>query len=155
MKIKELNIEIPDGCEIDIEKSTFVFKEKEVKSWNPEGKIIDGAYILPDSSISNVRITYKNQKDKNIFASKKEAESALAMAQISILIKYDKRYGGVITDKEWDIQNTKRAIVRNGSKIEIIPVSYWFHFLAFHTREQAELFLREHEDLIKQYYMLN
>ena len=32
---------------------------------------------------------------------------------------------------------------------------YSYKFLAFHTKEQAELFLQENEDLVKDYYMID
>lgn len=75
------------------------------------------------------------------------------MAQISQIMANDERFGGVVTDEEWNY-NRKYVIIRRGTKLGI-ETKYCYEYLAFHTNEQAELFLKENEDLIKDYYMLD
>ena len=90
-----------------------------------------------------------------IFAKKKMASSAKAAAMISQIIANDKRFGGAITDEEWnDIGCCKFIIIRGKVGIVKSKTTLDFTFLAFHTREQRNLFLKENEDLIRQFYML-
>lgn len=99
MEEKVFKFQVPDGYEIDEIK----FKKKESKPLSLEGEDVDGVYIHNNSSIIDINVCpYNSQVDKNIFASRKEAESALAMAQISLLLKYEKRYGGGVKEKEFD-----------------------------------------------------
>lgn len=157
---KELKIQVPDGYEIDKEKSTFehiVFKEKEeVKPWNPEGKNVVGFLYDSDGNIYEIgEYPYDSETDLNMFATEKELKSALAMAQISLILKYDKRYGGRVDGEEFDGLNVIYVIDVTKRKITVNPYMYTCFYLAFHTKEQAELFLEEHEDLVRQYYMLD
>ena len=78
------------------------------------------------------------------------------MARISQIMTNDERFGGVITDEEWkDSRTTKRVIIRQKEAI-CVDFSYTiYHFLAFHTKEQRDLFMQENMDLIKDYFMLD
>ena len=86
MENKELKIEVPQGYEIDKEKSTFekiVFKKIAdlPKSWENLIKI-DGYYV---SSQSDIKYCYENCADsinRNVFPTKEEAEACLALAQL-------------------------------------------------------------------------
>lgn len=160
---KTINIDVPEGFEIDTEESNLtegkiVFKKKET-SWRKNQNRVHGYYVETDSSISSTdHIAYYNTDERNIniFATEEQAKSMLAMAQLSQIIANDKRFGGPITDEEWLDENvTKYVIDRHSNRIR--PDYYdrcAFRFLAFHTREQRDLFLKENEDLIKQYFML-
>ena len=64
----------------------------------------------------------------------------------------DDRFGGVVTDEEWGIGSIiKWTIERNGNKIMTESRHYLYAFLAFHTEEQRDLFLKENEDLVNDY----
>lgn len=162
METKELKIEVPEGYEIDEEKSTFeniVFKKKgiEKKKWRDnKDATLRGYYIDTAANIIQTLTFYNNEKlNYNIFATEKQAKSALAMARISQIMVNDERFGGPITDDEWnDIIIDKYCIKR--SKNGIIKVSYIsaYSFIAFHTQEQCNLFLKENKDLVKDYFML-
>ena len=62
--------------------------------------------------------------------------------------------------KPFNVEEAKNGVpcyyvilkVRN---ILVITTSYRYEYLAFHTEEQAKLFLEENEDLIKDYYMMD
>lgn len=93
----------PEGYEIDKENSTFECTKFKpiIKKWrnNTQAKIT-GYYVI-DNNIcsfagSNVECNY------NVFATKKQAKSALAMARISQIMANDERFGGVVTDEEWN-----------------------------------------------------
>ena len=124
------------------------------KKWRDNEKnTISGYYIH-----SNSRITYSKdhnniKENYNIFATEKQAKSALAMARISQIMANDKRFGGVVTDEEWT-DKSWYSIIRINNDLRTVT-RFYYELLAFHTKKQADLFLKENEDLIKDYYMLD
>lgn len=153
-------VSIPKGYEIDNEESNFdengfsiKFKKKVVK-FRGSNASIKGFYINNMSDILSTTGDEGSSEDLNIFHTRKQAESALAMAQISRIMANDKRFGGVITDEEWKGDSKKHVISRWEGKLKVNYCYYNYQFLAFHTEEQAKLFLKENEDLVKQYLML-
>lgn len=155
---KEIKITPPEGYEIDKENSTFdCIKFKPVaKRWRDnKHTIIRGFYIDCDANICGHE-GENNSCDWNLFATEKQAKSALAMAQISQIMANDERFGGVVTDKEWHSNASyKYTIERNDNKIKINGYYNAYNFLAFHTSEQCDLFLKENEDLVKDYLMID
>lgn len=153
----EIKIVIPDGMEIDKENSTFECikfkpKERSIKTWNGLiGIGITGYFITKNS---NIKIDYiSSDKDKNIARSEKHCKSMLAMAQISQLMPF---YGGAITDEEWnDGSFIKYTIERNGCKIQKGGWCLLYNFLAFRTKEYCISFLKNNEQLVKDYLMLD
>ena len=123
------------------------------KRWrDDESAKIDGYYIDGDSSI--IAHSGKNAwMNYNIFSTEKQAKSALAMARISQIMANDERFGGVVTDKEW-IKKPWTTIIKIDNKLTISN-RFGYTFLAFHTMEQANLFLQENKDLIKDFYMMD
>ena len=95
------------------------------------------------------------------YASEKEALREYASRKISHIIANDERFGGVVTAEEYKHSLTLPAIVR-GKDIDREPVIYSTYIdttgswqpLLFHTLKQADLFLDENMDLLKQYFML-
>lgn len=125
------------------------------KRWRDnEYKTISGYYTHTDSRITYSEDHSNTKENYNLFATKKQAKSALAMAQISQIMANDERFGGVVTDDEWCGDNWKYVIIKINNDLEISS-SYRYEYLAFHTEEQANLFLEENEDLIKDYYMMD
>ena len=150
---KEIRIDVPDGYEIDKENSTFErirFKKK--NKWRDSEEKINGYWIGTDSCIYYLSVgTYKN----NVFYTKIQAKSALAMAQISQIMANDERFGGPVTDKEWNNGSlSKYCIERIEDTIHTFTTWMNYQFLAFHTKEQCDLFLEENEDLVKDYLMI-
>ena len=156
---KELKIVPPEGYEIDKENSTLEcikFKPL-IKRWRDDySKSISG-YIIDNNSIIYKRTNISNgSSNYNLFATKKQAKSAFAMAQISQIMANDERFGGVVADEEWnDISSLKHTIERQECNIKKTTSITYYKFLAFHTREQRELFLEENEDLVKDYLMID
>lgn len=147
---KEIKIQVPEGYEIDKEKSSFekiVFKKKEdTNSWE-DLKEIEGVFITRDSSIVN----YKGSNDtlnKNVFKNEKYAKSALALAQISQLLPY------YDSNVDWDSYNYKYCLTKEGNKIIIEQWLGKYHLLSFNTKKEAERFLKYNEQLVKDYFML-
>jgi hypothetical protein len=150
METKEIKIQVPEGYEIDKEKSTFeniIFKKKKViNSWK-DLKEIEGVFITRGSCTIN----YKGGNDdinKNVFKNEKYAKSALAMAQISQLLPY------YDSNVDWHKVTDKYCLVRVSSNICIETWQTTYHFLAFNSREEAKRFLKHNEQLVKDYFML-
>ena len=156
---KEVKIVPPAGYEVDKENSTFEcikFKPVQPKRWRDSSPLVSGWCLGGYSPLSCGVGKWKDGR-LNIFATQKQAKSALAMAQISQIMANDERFGGVITDEEWkDITLGKYVIIR-GSNNTIFKdvVIYSWGFLAFHTKEQRDLFLEENKDLVKDYLMID
>lgn len=126
------------------------------KRWRDnEYKTISGYYTHTDSRITYSEDHSNTKENYNLFATKKQAKSALAMAQISQIMANDERFGGVVTDEEWGNNVPCYYVILKVRNILVITTSYRYEYLAFHTEEQANLFLEENEDLVKDYYMMD
>ena len=158
---REIKITPPVGFEIDRENSTLdcikfkpVVKERE--RWRGAYvSLVSGYLIEPDSSIRYWTDLSESGENINIFATEKQAKSALAMAQISQIMVNDPRFGGVVTDEEWKDTTLKFVINRVRNTINKDAFGDSYEFLSFHTQEQRDLFLEENEDLVKDYLMIN
>lgn len=74
------------------------------------------------------------------------------MAQISQLIPY---YGGEITNDEWKDSSIRKYIIfRKMSYVGRCEAYSNSEFLAFHTAEQRDEFLKNNEQLVKDYLMI-
>ena len=148
---KEIKIQVPEGYEIDKEKSTFekiVFKKKEKKINSREDlENIRGVYINYNSSIQECEVS-SDDTNKNVFLNEKYAKSALALAQISQLLPY------YDSNVDWKKVKYKYCIDKEYNKIVINPWTNVYHVLAFNSPEEAERFLKYNEQLVKDYFML-
>lgn len=144
---------------IDGVEYTCTPKERPKKWRDDVNNIISGYFINDASEIINITIEEENPNEGynyNVFATEKQAKSALAMARISQIIANDSHFGGAITDEEWqDASITKYIICRWSNKVQTDFNYTSYHFLAFHTKEQRSLFLKENEDLVKDYLMID
>lgn len=102
------------------------------KRWRDnEYKTISGYYTHTDSRITYSEDHSNTKENYNLFATKKQAKSALAMAQISQIMANDERFGGVVTDDEWCGDNWLYVIIKINNDLEISG-SYRYEYLAFH-----------------------
>ena len=130
----------------ELEKSTLP------TSWT-DFKSITG-YFINSESESGCIIDYYSGDDiyKDVFATKKQAKSALAMAQLSQLMRV---YNGD-WEPDWTDTLSNKYVIR-AVKNKLKPT--WFsivnQFLAFKTAELRDEFLENFEDLIKEYYMID
>lgn len=157
---KEIKITPPEGFEIDNENSTFEcirFKPAQKKKrWRDDiDRFVSGYYIDSDSKIRKIVNRWNLSNAHDTFATQKQAKSALAMARISQIMANDERFGGVITDEEWNNNDIRKYVIMR-ERDYIFPYLYYtfYHFLAFHTEEQRDTFLEENEDLVRDYLML-
>lgn len=133
--MKELKIEIPEGYEIDKEKSSFekiVFKKKAVVNCWEDLKNITGVYINDISCFIPENTDSIYPHNKNIFLNEKYAKSALALAQISQLLPY------YDTDVDWKNEHNKYCIERVVDRLEIVRWIHGYDVLAFNTESEAE-----------------
>ena len=158
METKEFKVTVPEGYEIDKENSTFdCIKFKRIKRFRGDvNKHIRGYYINDYANIIGDVIVVNNELGYNMFATEKQAKSALAMARISQIMANDKRFGGVVTDEEWNNCRIRKYNIGRVNN-EYIRTKYAnvYYFLSFHTKEQRDLFIKENEDLIKDYLMID
>lgn len=152
METKEIKIEIPEGYEIDKEKSTFeniVFKKKQVVNCWEDLPKVPGVFIMNQlGQISNPGNYSTLSSNKNVFLDEKYAKSALALAQISQLLPY---YDSKVN---WNKYDEKYVIVKNCNNLSIDVNYNVYRLLAFNTYAEAARFLKHNEQLVKDYYMI-
>lgn len=156
----EIRIEIPEGMEIDKEKSNFeigkiAFKKKkqEIKTWRDliGFDIPIGSALMVEKVENPFSYSFFTSDDRSVFIDEKHAKSALAMAMISQLMPF---YGGSITDEEWNnSQINKYTICRKKDYSSFLNSSH-YEFLAFHTKKQRYDFFYNNEQLVNDYLMI-
>lgn len=148
--MKTIIIQVPDDYEIQIIK-----KEKPIIRTYQD--LIDNKVVLNNyyyiGSDSNI---YKGNSyiahSRNMTISEKVTKSMLAMAMISQLMPY---YGGEITAEEWDDAHIKKYTINNyRNKIDLAIYLHFYYFLAFHTEQQRDEFLKYNKQLVKDYLMI-
>ena len=163
---KEIKITPPEGYEIDKENSTFeCIKFKLIKPIKPKRFIddvnreINGYYINCTSNIidySGINV----ESNYNIFATKKLAKAALAIARISQIRKCDKRF----TELKPNFRNyfivLKRAIDSNNVQLCVLTIDKLYvneihRLICFNTKAEANLFLEENKELLLDYFTIN
>ena len=150
METKEFKIQVPEGYEIDREKSTFeniVFKklEKELpKSWE-ELHMIKGWFVENGSGVHEFGNCFTTSKNRNLFPTKEEAEACLALAQLCQL--RDIYNDGWKPD--WEENNDKYTIAYYSNKINISYSIYVHKILSFKTSIIRDKFLENFRDLIE------
>ena len=134
----------------------IVEEVEEPEFWSDDvEKILNGFYINSDADIRGVRPLPNISNNYNIFATEKQAKSALAMSQISQIMANDvENFGGVIIDEEWENNEWKFVIYRDGCSISTTSIMNDYYFLAFHTEKQRDLFLEKYPQLVKDYLMI-
>lgn len=152
MDVKDINLNEYEVGEC-LANGSIVLRKKKSKfpTWESLGNI-SGVFIGAASEFFEASGVPVSNNNRNIFLNEKYAKSALAMAQISQLMPY---YGGVITDDEWnDNSINKYVIIREVNHVRTILYHSNYELLAFHTQEQRDEFLKNNEQLVKDYLMI-
>lgn len=150
MEAKEFKIQVPEGYEIDKEKSTFekiVFKkvEKELpKSWEDLGAI-RGFYVNAHSELRDFECYTGKDSNKNTFPTKEEAEACLALAQLCQL--RDRYNDGWKPD--WEDSYVKYILYYWGDDITKTHCTNARTLLSFKTQKLRDEFLENFRDLIE------
>lgn len=152
METKEMKIQVPEGYEIDREKSTFekiVFKKIEnnlPKSWE-DLKFVNGFFICDLSKINKVRLnSLAIDSNKNVFPTKEEAEACVALAQ---LCQLRDRYNDGWKPDWKNSTETKHIIEINRNYIVKNFYNHTKRILAFKTKNIRDKFLENFKDLIE------
>jgi hypothetical protein len=157
METKELQIQIPEGYEIDKEKSTFekiVFKKKNTKprSWGEYVAQHGQTHSYYIDNNSTIRICgwaniISSDYWKNVLPSKKIAEAFLAMMQLMSLRQ------AWIGDWEPDWNDEyllyKYCIISKRSGFEVYSSIKDIRALSFPTKEMATDFMNTFKDLLE------
>lgn len=151
MENKELKIEVPQGYEIDKEKSTFekiVFKKEErklPKKWEDLYEV-GGWFVDFHSDVVTSGSMRTADSVKNRFPTKEEAEACVALAQLCQL--RDRYNDGWKPDWEDDNQFKWNIHV---FKDDIYTMANLFvkKVLVFKTEELRDKFLENFRDLIE------
>ena len=151
METKEVKIEVPQGYEIDKEKSTFekiVFKkiDSTPKTWEEYCSLMEGKTMYC-TCCNNITVSgFSDTHDK--FATKERAEQFITLGQLMQLRDYwvrgykEFKYALLVTRNE-------NILVYNWSGYRTYP-----HILTFPTEKMAEDFKECFSDLIKKAFLL-
>lgn len=134
METKEINIEIPEGYEIDESKSSFekiVFKKKEKKLPKTYGEFLNN-YDYSDRTAILVQNKYE------------KAFLALRML-IELRDVYNDEW-----KPNWNDKSEKHCIFYNNGSVELFIRNSWSCILAFKSRELRNEFYNNFKYLIEQ-----
>ena len=151
METKELKIEIPQGYEIDYQKSTFekiIFKKipENPKTWEEYCTLTKGSYSNYASTTNMIN------KDRytgayNEFTTKERAEQFIALGKLMQLRDYWVR----------GYKEFKYALLVTRNENILVYAWSWYHtyphILTFPTKEMAEEFKECFSDLIKKAFL--
>ena len=146
---KEVKIEIPQGYEIDKEKSTFekiIFKKisENPKTWEEYCKLTKGIYSNYANATTNMVYKDRHTGAYNEFTTKERAEQFIALGKLLQLRDY---WVGDWKRNSDNIYIIYKNVIMDAVHNNDFP-------LAFPTREMAEEFKDCFSDLIKQAYPL-
>ena len=149
--MKRIKITPEEGWEIDVENSTLgdiAFKKIEKglpKTWE-ELEIVSGYYINSDSTLESCLNGKVIKYNRNIFATKEQANASIALAQLSQLIQvYNDGWVADYTNNE----TNKYQIIFESNKIVVQHIHGIHNFLTFKTKEIAREFLKNFRVLIE------
>ena len=154
--MKTITINVPDDCEVKIVKKEE--KEKPIirtyRDLINNSQLIKGYWVNFLGVIESVPLKCATTNTNHVAASEKIAKSMRAMAMISQLIPF---YGKEITDREWEDPSIRKYVLNRGYSNVILKYSVFgdYSFLAFHTAEQRDAFLKYNERLVKDYLMID
>jgi uncharacterized protein RhaS with RHS repeats len=103
-------------------------------------KEIKGCFVTSTSDVRYVSKWQYDSEEKNVFATKEQAEASLALAQLTQLAEV------------WCDKNGKYGIFiefdKRVSSVELLNTGGWEFILRFETKEKCNRFIELFEDLI-------
>jgi hypothetical protein len=130
--------------ELAVQTYPEVAKKELPKSWE-DLETIKGYFVERWSKVEDVESTFCKETEKNIFATKEQAEASIAMAQLSQLIKvYNDGW-----EPDWSIDNTKSVIEIINNEMQVGTCIKRVAFLAFKDISTAQLFRQNFRELIE------
>jgi hypothetical protein len=133
--------------ELAIQTYPELAKKELPKSWEELGNV-KGYYLNINGNVKEFTDMQSDMDDddKNVFATKEQAEASIALAQLSQLREVY-RNGGV---PDWINDEYKFCIEFYENKINTRDYSATAQFLSFQDEETRDLFLENFRDLIEQ-----
>lgn len=149
---KLYNLENPEFKEIALRyfSETELMNEQLPVCWE-DLSVVGGYYISSGSSICAFVSDVTTDSERNIFATEKQAKSALAFAQLSQLA--NRMNDG--WEPDWEDNDERKFTVHCVGGL--FRISIWFKdhcHIAFKTEEMAKFSLKNHAELWKQYWMV-
>jgi hypothetical protein len=147
IKGKKIQITVPEGYDFVQKGKTCYFIEKKdnkkFASWEQKKKVVTGYFIDFDSEIAETECLEPNRgkADRNVFYCSEQARGSLALSMLS------QQIADVNKDwyPKWCSDDVKYCIVRDcighSYKLTVEECTNRYHFLAFKTRKDAELFI--------------
>ena len=130
--------------ELAVQTYPEVAKKELPKSW---GKLesIPGWYVTNSSNIEENRYINTEEANKNVFATKEQAEASIAMAQLSQLMKvYNDGW-----ESDWSGVDVKAVFQIINNEIQVGTSINRKCFLAFKDISTAQLFRQNFRELIE------
>lgn len=150
METKEFKIQVPEGYEIDKEKSTFekiVFKKTErelPKKWEDLYEV-KGWFVDFQSDVVTSGSMRTGDNVKNRFPTKEEAKACIALAQLCQLRdRYNEGW-----KPNWDDGGEKHCVYFHDNEINSAYTYSSHRVLTFKTQELRDEFLENFKDLIE------
>ena len=156
-KIKINNV--PKGYEIDQQNSTtekIILVKKSIYPEDWEEHFIDNyieGFYIEGGNVEHCSVTSCSYEDKNISKTKKQAKTCLAYSQLTQLMALP-CYNGTWVPNWGNKEQIKYCIVRYNNTTGTSTVDSDFKFLAFKSKEIRDIFLKNHLNLIEQFYEL-
>ena len=153
--MKTVRVEIPEGYEIDLEKSNLEkgeisFKKIRGLRWG-DLVSVDGWWVNDGSCIIDSDPFSKCiPANRNIFPTKQDAESVLALAQ---LLQVRKRMIGD-WEENWNQTGVEYIITRSKNKLISITGNVDYHELSFPDLQMAIDFREANRDLLEIYFKI-
>jgi hypothetical protein len=154
IKGRKIQITVPDGYDFVQEgNSCYFIKKKDNKnfaSWEQKDKLVTGYFIDNESKVCKLKAfsnkSSRSQEDRNVFNNFEQASGSLGLSMLSQQIE------DVNQDwyPKWCSDDIKYCIVRDcighSYKLTVEECTNRYHFLAFKTREDAELFIENNDE---------
>ena len=145
-------IDVPEGQELDEEKTNIVFKDigpDWATKWEDMPQIT-GYYTTSDAGVESCHMANPDDNSKDVFPTEQLAHRSIAEAQLL-------QYMAQINDgwaPDWEDDTDKHVIVRIGNKVITSRRSHIWQMLVFETPCKRDWFFVTHKELIAEYFML-
>ena len=155
IKGRKIQITVPSGYDFVQEGNSCCFIErkdnKNFASWEQKDKVVTGYFIDDKSKVTKTDSlddipAGRSNGDRNVFYDSEQAQGSLGLSMLS------QQIADVNQDwyPKWCSDDIKYCIVRdcigNSYKLTVEECTNRYHFLAFKTREDAELFLENNDE---------
>ena len=151
-----MNIEIPEGYEIDVENSDFanqLIKLKKVGNGFPRWEDlrgITGCYVKGNGFIESIIEPIDGVLDKefyqDVFRTESQAKASVAIAKLTQL----KAHVNGNWEPDWGDGEAKHCVLFFDGEIDVVTHISACCLLAFKDKKTAKGFMGAYEDLIKQ-----